>query len=87
MPAQAKLQNPPRNKSSFMEFGEAFTIVQDLAEFYRVLSATNADAILELAIVTADSGSPAKLETQDRPEMSFFFEPGHGASPSICVGS
>ena len=53
MPAQAKLQNPPRNKSSFMEFGEAFTIVQDLAEFYRVLSATNADAILELAIVTA----------------------------------
>ena len=53
MSAQAKLQSPPRNKSSFMEFGEAFTIVQDLAEFYRVLSATNADAILELAIVTA----------------------------------
>ena len=43
------------------------TIVQDLAEFYRVLSATNADAILELAIVTAVD---ANCTPSPRPRLS-----------------
>lgn len=80
-----------------MEFGVAFTAVQDLAELYRVLSATDADAILELAIVAAVDAnctpSPRlRLSSETRNLGStgdgLFCQAGHGGRhPCVCVQS
>ena len=80
-----------------MEFGVAFTAVQDLAELYRVLSATDADAILELAIVAAVDASctPSprlRLSSETRNLGStgdgFFFKQEMGVRhPCVCLQS
>ena len=93
MSAQAQLQNPSRNRrlwnlalrSQPCKIWRNYTECCPRLMRMRFWSLPSSRQSMPTAHPLPDSGSPAKLETWDRPAMGFFVKQDRGVAIHVCV--